>query len=148
MITSVNLALSVAQAVTASAASTNIIDLGTTGTPFGHTNPITRDIGREDDGVEIAVSVSTTFATLTSLAVSVQTSPDNATWTTVGSGPAVPAASLVAGYLFKVPKVFPEGTNTRYVRLYYTVAGSSATAGAINAYLVTDRQNNLGIAGQ
>lgn len=148
MITSKNNLFSEAQAVTVSAASTNIIDLGTNGTPYGYTNALTRDLGREDDGAEIEVSVSTTFATLTSLAVSVQTSPDNSTWTTVVSGTAIAAATLVAGYQFKVPAHFPEGTNTRYVRLYYTVAGSNATAGAINAYIVPDRQTNLSFGGQ
>lgn len=148
MITSANLTFSATQAITGSTASTNTLDLGTTGTPYGYTNPLVRDLGREDDGVEISVSVSSTFNNLTSLQVAVQTSPDNSTWTSIDSGATVPLASLVAGYLFKVPKMFPEGTNVRYVRLYYTVAGTAPTAGAINAYMVASRQNNLSFGGQ
>lgn len=141
-----SLLLSDAQAVTASAASTNVIDLGATGTPFGGA-AMTRDIGIGCEPVVLSVRVTTTFATLTSLAVSVQTSPDNSTWTSISTGAAIAAASLVAGYQFDVPARFPEGTKARYVRLYYTVAGSNATAGAITAGVVADRQTNKTIGG-
>ena len=142
MILDTSLVLSDAQGITASAASANVIDLGPTGTPFGANAPLGRDIGRGRD-IDLAVSVRQTFATLTSLTVAVQTSPDNATWTTIASGAAVPLASLVAGYQFKVPGEIPEGTNARYLRLYYTVAGSAATAGQISAAVVASRQTTL-----
>jgi hypothetical protein len=118
-----------------------VIDLGPTGTPFGSTVPLTRDIGRGHE-VEISVAVTASFNNLTSLQVGVQTSPDNSTWTTRYSGEAVPLASLVAGYQFKVPGEFEEGTDARYVRLFYTVAGTAPTTGTVNAAIVASRQTN------
>lgn len=142
-----SLLLSDAQPVTASAASANVIDLGTTGTPYGASAALVRDLGRGQE-VDLAVTVSQTFAGLTNLQVSVQVSPDNATWTTVSSGAVVPLASLATGYQFKVPGSIEEGVNARYLRLYYTVGGSNATAGKITAAVVSSRQTNLGVGGQ
>ncbi|PTR06973.1 MULTISPECIES: Bbp16 family capsid cement protein [unclassified Novosphingobium] len=142
-----SLLLSDAQAVTASAASANVIDLGTTGTPFGANAPLIRDLGRGQE-LDLAVTVTQAFAGLTNLQVGVQVSPDNATWTTVSCGAVVPLASLVAGYQFKVPGSIEEGVNARYLRLYYTVGGSNATAGKITAAVVASRQTNLGVGGQ
>jgi len=141
MIFDASLLLSDQQAITASAASANVIDLGATGTPVGSSVPLTRDIGRGCK-VELSVAVTATFNNLTSLAVSIQTSPDNATWTTREQGEAVPLANLVAGYQFKVPAEFEESTDTRYVRLFYTVVGTAPTTGKINAGVVASRQTN------
>ncbi|PTR05681.1 MULTISPECIES: Bbp16 family capsid cement protein [unclassified Novosphingobium] len=142
-----SLLLSSAQAITASAASTNVIDLGATGTPYNSSVPLTRDIGRGEE-VELSVAVVASFNNLTSLTVGVQTSPDNSTWTTRYQGEAVPLASLVAGYQFKFPCCFDEGTDTRYVRLYYTVAGTAPTAGSITAGQVASRQTNSSYGGR
>jgi len=141
------LLLSDAQAITASAASANVIDLGATGTPFGANAPLVRDLGRGQE-VDLAVTVTQAFAGLTNLQVGVQVSADNATWTTVASGAVVPLVSLAAGYQFKVPATIEEGVNARYLRLYYTVGGSNATAGKITAAVVASRQTNLGVGGQ
>ncbi len=144
MIIDTSLVLSNQQAVTVSAPSTNMLDLGATGTPFGATLPLVRDIG-EGEPIALAVSVGQTFTGLTSLQVLVQTSPDGATWTTVDSGAVIPAASLVAGYQFAVPKLVQEA-GSRYIQLYYTVTGT-ATAGAINAAIVASRQSNINCGG-
>ncbi len=141
MIIDTSLQFSNAQAITGSAPSTNTIDLGVTGTPFGATNPLVRDIGRGEP-IDLAVSVSQTFAGLAALQVSVQTSPDNVTWTSVDTGASIAAAQLVAGYLFRVPNII-EQADQRYLRLYYTVTGT-ATQGAISASIVASRQSNLG----
>ncbi len=140
MIIDTSLVFSDQQLVTVSAASTNTIDLGTTGTPYGTTTPLVRDIGR-GERLDVSVSVSQAFAGLTSLQVSVQTSPDNATWTSVETGAPIAAASLVAGYMFRVPNMV-EYASARYVRLYYTVVGT-ATQGAISAAVVASRQTNM-----
>lgn len=121
------------QAITASAASTNVIDLGATQTPKNAANALTRDIGKGTP-IPLRIQVTTAFATLTSLTVSVQTD-DNSGFSsaaTVATTPAIAVASLVAGYVFPLT-VVPRGTLERYVRLYYTVAGSSATAGTVFA---------------
>ncbi len=125
-----------AQAITASAVSTNVIDLGATDTPKYAANAITRDLGKGNP-IDLRIQVVTDFATLTSLVATVQTSVDEAFTSPVNvlASPAVPVASLVAGYVFPIQWV-PRGTLLRYVRLNYTVAGSDATAGAVTAGFV------------
>ncbi len=111
-----------AQAVTASAVSTNCIK-------------VNGDIGKGEP-VEILAQVVTDFATCTSLKVGVQTSDTenfSSVDTLVESG-AIPVASLKAGYKFPI-KFLPIGIK-KYLRLYYTVAGSNATAGKITAGIV------------
>lgn len=147
MIIDASLLLSDQQAITASAASTNAIDLGATGTPYGANSALVRDIGRGEE-VEISVAVVASFNNLTSLTVAVQTSPDGSTWTTRYQGEAVALASLVAGYQFKAPCCFDEGTDARYVRLYYTVAGTAPSSGKVTAAVVASRQTNLSYGGR
>lgn len=131
------------QAITASAASTSHIDLGATGTPKpGHTTALSRDVGRGNK-VKIRVQVTTAFATLTSLKVAIQTDDNDSfsSATTVLETEAIPVASLVAGYVFNL-EYLPRNTDERYLRLYYTVAGSDATAGNVWAAVVEDAQDN------
>lgn len=129
------------QAITASAASTNVVDLGATGTIYGAGSAIVRDIG-PGERVPMVVTVTETFNTLTSLTISIQTD-DNAGFssaTTVWTSPAYTLAQLAIGAKYLLPDVFPVGVNERYVRLYYTVAGSNPTLGKITAGAVMDRQ--------
>lgn len=126
------------QAITATAVSTNVIDLGATDTPKHAVNAITRDIGKGKP-IALRVQVTEDFATLTSLTVTVQKdtvegfgSPE-----TVAVSPAIPVADLVAGYVFPLPAVV-RGQDQRYMRLNYTVAGTNASAGKITAGLVFD----------
>jgi len=144
MIIDTSLVFSNQQTVTTSAPSTNAIDLGVTGTPFAGTVPLVRDIG-QGEPIQLSVSVAQTFAGLTSLQVWVETSPDGVNWSVVDSGMSIPAAALVAGYLFQVPKIVQQA-NSRYLQLYYNVVGT-ATAGAINASIVASRQTNVNCGG-
>ena len=144
MIIDTSLIFSNQQAVTASAPSTNTIDLGATGTPFGATLPLARHLG-EGTPIQLSVSVAQTFAGLTSLQVWVQTSTDGITWTPIDSGAVIPVASLVSGYLFAVPKIVQDA-GSRYLQLYYNVVGT-ATAGTINAAIVASRQSNINCGG-
>ena len=118
------------QAVTATADSTNIIDLGDD-----------LDLGLSSV-IETFVQVTTDFATLTSLTVSLVTSADEAfsSPVTLVSSAAIAAADLVAGKQFSL-RALPHDTD-RYVKLTYTVGGSDATAGKIFAGLALDRQTN------
>jgi hypothetical protein len=109
------------KAITASGAS-DAIDLGAAGDALGQE-------------LTFHAIVGTDFKGLTSLAVKIQTSDDNNTWTDSVSGPAVPLAELVAGKDVFCVRV-PQGLK-RYVRLYYTVAGS-ATAGTITSFMSKD----------
>ncbi len=124
------------QAITVSAASTNSIDTHAMGTVNGAVGALVFDLGASE--IEILCQVTTAFATLTSLKVSVQMD-DNSSFssaTTISSSEAVVAASLVAGYKFRIPVTIPDGATERYIRLYYTVAGSDGTAGAVFAAVV------------
>ncbi len=130
------LQFSSAQAVTASAESTDYLDLGS---------------AREanDNGlIELITRVHTAFVTGNSAVLTVALQADNdaafGTPTTVlQSAAAIAAATLVAGYeplRVRVPRlIVPE----RYVRLYYTVGTGSFSAGKIDAELVLDRQANI-----
>jgi hypothetical protein len=88
--------------------------------------------------VEIAAQVTEAFTGGTSVAVSLQTDTDEAFGTveTLVTTAAVPVASLVAGYTFRL-STLPVGMKT-YSRLYYTVVGTP-TAGAVTAGLALDR---------
>ena len=129
------------QAITATAASTNLIDLGANGTIFGYSSPMVRDVGLGEP-IPLSVTVTQSFNTLTSLTISVQTD-DNAGFasaTTVWTSPAYTLAQLAVGAKYLLPDAIPAGVNERYVRLMYTVGGSNPTLGKITAGVVAARQ--------
>jgi hypothetical protein len=127
-----------AQAITASAASTNAIDLGPV--------DLARDIGKgkpiplliqvvevfdsvaDDETLEVAVQFDST-ETFT---------PDKA----IVIGKFTNAQLKTLG--FQLPcQAIPDGSNLQYMRLYYTVAGSgNFTAGKLTAGIVMGRQTN------
>ena len=120
------------QAVTATAESTNVIDLGVS----------LRDVG-VGEPVRIIAIVEDAFAGLTSMAVSIETSNvENfgSGVTTLVTSQAVPAASLVAGYAFP-PIHLPKGIDGRYLRVNYTVVGTG-TAGTVSTGVVMGHQLN------
>ncbi len=130
------------QAITATAASTNVVDLGATGTVYGASSPMVRDVGHGND-VDLVVTATQSFNNLTSLTISIQVD-DNAAFsspTTVFTSPAYTLAQLAAGAKYLLPDTLPGGTNERYVRLNYTVAGTAPTTGKITAGIVAGRQS-------
>lgn len=130
------------QAITATAASTNIIDLGATGTIYGASSAMVRDVG-PGNRVPLFVTVTQSFNTLTSLTISIETD-DNAGFssaTTIWTSPAYTLAQLAVGAKTNLlPDALPLGTNERYARLKYTVGGSNPTLGKITAGVVAARQ--------
>jgi hypothetical protein len=134
------------QAVTASAASTNAIDQGnaTLANPgsSGQSVPIAKiqGIGSECY-LEVYVRVAT-FTTCTSIAVSLYSAATNAllesTPVTAATSGAIAVASLTLNALVWRIKLPP--TLGRFIGVYYTVAGSNAAAGSMDAYLVLDSQ--------
>jgi hypothetical protein len=131
------------QAITATAASTNIVDLGATGTVYGAASPVARDIGPGTD-IPLFVGVVESFNNLTSLSVAIQTD-DNvgfSTPTTIWTGPAYVLADLAAGKKYLLPDRLPIGVNERYVRLNYTVVGTAPTTGRITAGVTMGNQTN------
>lgn len=111
------------QAVTATAASTNVIK-------------VNGDIGKGEP-VEILAQVVETFAGVTSVKLSVQTcATEDGTYEDLVSTDAIAVAKLKAGYKFPI-KFLPTGIKN-FLRLNYTVVGTAAgTAGKITAGIVS-----------
>jgi hypothetical protein len=107
------------QAITASTASTDIIDLGSV-----------RDVGAGEMST-VLILVTQAFDNLTSLTVALQTSATENFASAVQLTAALPLADLFAGARFPITTV-PRG-GLRYLRLYYTVTGSAPTVGRITA---------------
>ncbi len=129
------------QAITATTVSTNVVDLGETGTIYGASAPIRRDIGK-GNAVPLFCGVTQAFNNLTSLTISVEVD-DNAAFTsakTVFTSPTYALADLAPGK-YLLPDTIPVGTDERYLRLRYTVAGPAPTVGKITAGVVADRQS-------
>lgn len=127
--------LSDAQAITATAVSTNVIDLG----PIRA--GVARDIGKGKQ-IPLLVQVVETFNTLTSLTVALQVDDNEAfgspktVWSSV-----VALADLKAGKVI-IPEYIPRGTDERYLRLNYTVTGTAPTLGKVTAGVTMGNQSN------
>lgn len=123
-----------AQAVTATAPSTDTLDLGlpsvnprsATGARF----VVSHGAGNAGD-FALVCKVGADFVGLTSIDVQLQSSTDNSTWTTVATTGAIPLAKLKAGYEFGFNGL-PLEAKGRYLRLNYVVVGTG-TAGNITA---------------
>ncbi|MCO7513718.1 hypothetical protein NJF44_01310 [Pseudomonas guariconensis] len=118
-----------AQAVTATAASTNIIDRGDN-----------KDVGAAGD-IPLCIQVTEAFNNLTSLAIAFQTDDNSAfsspkTLFTV----TVPLADLQPGYI--APVIVVPKDCERYLRLNYTVTGDAPTTGKVTAGVVAGVQTN------
>jgi len=132
-----NLYMSDAQAVTTSSlaavASTKSLDMATA----------TRDIGTGQP-VEIVVQVATAVAAsggAANVTFALQDSADNSSFATVVASAAIAKGTLVAGYEALRIRL-PAGLR-RYIQVLYTADTNDLTAGAFNAYLELDRQNNV-----
>tara|TARA_R110000787_G_C13443392_1_gene446706 strand:+ start:28061 stop:28492 length:432 start_codon:yes stop_codon:yes gene_type:complete len=128
------------QAITASADSTNVIDLGVPGTPFGAVAPLNNDKGKGNK-VPILIQVTEAFNTLTSLEIKISTGATTALGTTVISK-VVPLADLVVGYQFPV-EVLPNEIDERYLGIEYVVVGTAPTTGKITAGITMGNQTNV-----
>ena len=128
------------QAITASADSTNVIDLGVAGTPYGAAAALNKDIGKGSK-IPILIQVTESFNNLTSLEIKISTGTASTLGTTVVSK-VVPLASLVKGYQFPVD-VLPETINQRYLGIEYVVVGTAPTTGKITAAITMGNQSNV-----
>lgn len=132
MLTDANLTLSASQAVTATAFSTNTIDLG-----------VARDIGAgEELNIYVNIEQTATAAGAATVNFQVVTSANAnlSTPTIVGQTDAIPKASLVAGkqIMIPVPRSFINALGQRYLGLQYTVGTGPLTAGIFSAGVIID----------
>lgn len=129
------LLFSSAQAITATAASTNVLDMLNA-----------RDMGAADPDIQVAIYVITAFATTNAgtLTIQVQGSTDNVTFTTYAESRAYTSGDMAAGNKL-LPIELPARSSAdalpRYYRLNYVVA-NAFTGGAVSAMLVLDRQGD------
>lgn len=131
-----------AQAVTTTAASTNIMDLG----PM-HADNTDRDIGQgstmrlviiTDTAAQSTAGSTVTFSLETSATATFSSA--TALWTSA----AIAKATLVAGYeVASIP--LPKGF-LKYARVKYTVATADLTTGAFTAFICKDSQDNKSYA--
>ncbi|MAO03575.1 MAG: hypothetical protein CL804_03470 [Citromicrobium sp.] len=129
------------QAVTADAASTNYIDLGATGTPFGSDTALTRDIGK-GSSIPLSINVVEAFNNATSVKVALQVD-DNTSFSSASTvAERTYALAELAGGQLQFPDYIPEGANERYLRLYFDVTGTAPTTGKFTAGVVAGRQTN------
>lgn len=136
---------------TATAVSTNVIDLHMAGIPVLAAGQGARDMGIGDDpALKLLVLVTTAFTGLTSLQVALQGAPDDGTgnpgtFVTWWTGPATALASLTAGarlYDMDMPRP-PAGVPVpRFLRMNFIIAGTG-TGGAIKAFIVLDRDDHM-----
>lgn len=130
------------QAVTADAASTNVIDLGATGTTWAG-QALGRDIGK-GNRVPLSITVAEAFNNLTNVAIILQ-SDDNSGFSSAKTvvSQTVVLADLTLGKQIDFPDYIPQGTNERYLRLYYDITGTAPTTGKFTAGVVAARQTNF-----
>ena len=121
------------QLLTTTAPSTNLIDMG------DDDAKIQSFVERESD---IIVTVDVALTGGTSVQVQVEVDDDVAfgSPTLLFQSGVVLAASLVAGFQFRIGKV-PPHTSEQFMRLNYVIAGVF-TAGSVVAGFVLDRQTN------
>lgn len=126
--------LSDGQAITATAASTNVIDLGA--------STMKRDVGKGTK-IPVRIQVVEAFNNATSITFALQVcavegfgSGVKTVWSST-----VALADLKAGAVI-VPEFLTRGTDLRFMRLNYTVTGTAPTTGKVFAGVVGWGQSN------
>ena len=130
-----------AQAITATEASTNIIDLGATGTVLNAPAALVRDIG---PGEPIEIRIQLTVAaggTSPTLVVTLEVDDNTGFSSTKIVGTSATITDGTAGQVVSIHWV-PTGTDERYLRLLYTTAGTNPTH-TITAGIVGANQTNV-----
>ena len=118
-----------AQALTAAAASTNLLDLGSA-----------RDLGTGENlfvvlTVDVALTDGSSDSTVT---VDLQTD-DNSTFNSPTTGQTLFTIAALAAIGTKyIARIQPGGANERYARLYYTPNNGNLSTGSVTAELVHD----------
>jgi len=140
MILSINQLFSDDQAITATADSTNVIDLGLPGTPFDAAAPLNQDIGK-GAAVPILIQVTEAFNTLTSLDISISTGATTALGTKVLTQNILLADLIVGKQTSFV--VLPNDITEQFLGIEYVVVGTDPTLGKITAGITMGVQTNV-----
>lgn len=121
------LQVSINQAITVTAVSTDVIDAGATKNPA-----IGRDLG---GGTQLfmEITVSATMTGAGTLAIALQDSADNSSFADVLTLPPIAVASLVVGTRLYIPL---PARMRRYIRNNYTIASGPFTGGTLCAQIV------------
>lgn len=133
-----------AQPITASTASTNVIDTGAPGTLLNAGAALRRDLGK-GRALPLRINVTQSFNNLTGMQIAYQVADDAAftqNVTTVAQSPTYTLAQMQSGGGHLLPDSAPVGADRRYHRLFYTVTGTAPTLGAITAGFVAGLQTN------
>ncbi|MFD2205509.1 Bbp16 family capsid cement protein [Kiloniella antarctica] len=140
MIHSKQLTFSDQQAITGTASSTNILDLGTTDTVVGASVALPSNPG-DGTAVPLNVQVTEAFNNLTSLKIAIEVD-DNSGFSSAREvlSQSIVRADLVAGKQTSF-HILPKGLDERYMRLRYTVSGTNPSAGKISAAIVAGVQS-------
>lgn len=128
------------QAITASADSTNVIDLGVAGTPYGAAAALNDDVGKGAK-IPILVQVTEAFNNLTSLEVKISTGATTALGTTVVSE-VIPLAEAIVGKQMVI-NVLPNEITERYLGIEYVVVGTAPSTGKVTAGITMGVQTNV-----
>lgn len=128
MIMDAELLFSNAQAITASAASTNLLDL-----------KAARDIGAGEDitFVCLVTSAFTDGGSDSTLTVTIETD-DNEAFASPKTAQTVGTLAALSPAGAKLVAQLQIGVDERFVRAYYTVAGGSFTTAAVTSFMVLD----------
>jgi len=129
MIMDKELLFSDAQAVTAAAASTNVVDLGEA-----------RDVGTGENLYVVAVvDVAFTDAGSDStLAVKLQTDSAEGFGTAVDAQELFTFPALAAAGTVKIARLQPGAIDARYLRAFFTPAGGNLTTGSLTVFIAHD----------
>jgi hypothetical protein len=128
------------QAITASADSTNVIDLGAPGTPYDAAAALNDDIGKGAK-IPLLAKVTADFDNLTTLEFKLSTGATTALGTTIASQ-TIALADLVAGKQINLDYL-PNGIVERYLGMEYVVVGTAPTVGTVTAGITMGNQTNV-----
>lgn len=129
------------QAITATAVGTNVIDLGTAGTPYGAAAALNNDKGKGTE-IPVLIQVTEAFNTLTSLTITLETSANaDLSSSTVLATETIALAALTVGKKTNL-QIAPNGITGRYLGTRYTVTGTNPTLGKITAGITLGNQTN------
>jgi hypothetical protein len=126
------------QALTVTAVSTNVIDLGATGTPPLSSTALTRDLG---PGTPIDILIQLTVASGGTSPTLIATLQKDTVENFASAEVVAVSATLVAGAVGDRLSIqwIPDGADQRYLRLNYTLAGTNPTY-TVTAGIVLGRQ--------